>query len=157
MIFFNEMIIKDSIEIKTNIENLWNFFDNLEENYLLWHPQDHVKCVWKKGRPHEVGSIAYFEELLDGKLVKIQVKTTKVVKYKYSENKPLFPLSIFHPKGIYLFEAKGNNCVFTAINYFNIPKLFKKSFLSFAKMNVLEKHMKEEGVILKRILENKIY
>jgi hypothetical protein len=155
MVFFDEIIIKDSIEIETTTEKIWGFFDNLEENYLSWHPEDHVACRWLKGRPHQIGSIAYFEEMLGGKLRKIKVKIAKVEKYKYSENKPRFPLSIFHPKGMYIIESKDNKCVFTAVNYFNIPKIFKNKFLAFAKIKALEKHMKEEGIILKRLLENR--
>ena len=112
-----------------------------------------MKCKWIKGRPHQVGSIAYFEELLDDKLFKIKVKTIRVEKYKYSEVKPLFPLSIFHPKGIYYFEDKGSKCIFTAVNIFHVPKLFKKSFYKSAKIDALKKHIKEEGTLLKNILE----
>ncbi|MFW9907140.1 MAG: SRPBCC family protein [Candidatus Thorarchaeota archaeon] len=154
MKFFEEMIIEDSIEIRTSIDQLWDFFENLEDNYISWHPQDHVVCRWIKGRPHEVDSVAYFEEILDGKLFKIKVKTTKVEKFKYSESKPFFPLSIFHPKGAYSFESSGNKCIFTAINYFRIPKLFTESFFAYAKIEALKRHIKEEGASLKNLLEN---
>ncbi len=48
------MIIEDSVEIEADVEKVWDFFDNLEENYLSWHPKDHVTCRWIRGRPHEV-------------------------------------------------------------------------------------------------------
>lgn len=147
------MILEDSVETEADVEKVWNFSDNLEDNYLSWHPKDHVFCRWIEGRPHEVGSVAYFEEILDGKPFKIRVKTTKVERFEYSENKPYFPLSIFHPKGAYIFEAKGGNCVFTAINHFRIPRLFRKSFLAYTRIEALRVHIKEESLILKNLLE----
>ncbi|RDE11387.1 MAG: hypothetical protein C4K48_11895 [Candidatus Thorarchaeota archaeon] len=128
-------------------------FDNLEDNYPSWHPKDHVSCRSIKGRPHEVGSVAHFEEALDGKPFKIRVKTTKVERYEYSENEPYFPLSIFPPKGAYIFEAKGGNCVFTAINHFRIPRLFRKSFLAYTGIEALRAYIKDEGLTLKNLPE----
>lgn len=156
MFLFDEIIIKDSIEINTSAEKIWNFFDNLEENYLKWHPSDHVYCKWVKGKPHEVGSIAYFEQRLEGRLVKVKTKTTEIVKYEYSENKPLFPFSIFHPKGEHIITRNEGKCIFTAINYFRVPRLFKKTFLKRAKFEALKKHMKDEGEVLKKIIENRL-
>jgi hypothetical protein len=153
MKLFSEIILKDSVEIEASVEKIWQFFDNIESNYIAWHPEAHVSCKWLKGKPHEEGSIAYFEEILDGKLRKIKVLFTKVKKFKRVESKSLFPLSIFHPKGIYIFESENNNkSRFTAINYMRVPRIFNKRLLSL--INATEKHMKEEGINLKRIIEH---
>ena len=151
MKFFEERVLKDSIEIKATVEKVWDFFDNLDLNYKSWHPESHIKCRWIKGRPHEEGSVAYFEEILDGNICKIKVLCTKVDKYERVECKSLFPLSIFHPKGIYLFESKVNRCIFTAINVMRIPTIFNSKILSL--VDATEKHMKEEGENLKKIIE----
>lgn len=151
MKLFSEIILKDSVEIEAPIEKIWQFFDNIEFNYISWHPEAHVSCKWLKGKPHKEGSIACFEEMLDGKLRKIKVLFTKVEKFKRVESRSLFPLSIFHPKGIYLFESENNKSRFTAINYMRVPPIFNKRLLSL--INATEQHMKEEGVNLKRIME----
>lgn len=153
MLLFEERILKDSVEISAPVEKVWEFFDNLDVNYKSWHEDSHVTCRWLKGRPHEEGSIAYFEEILDGKLCKIKAITIKVVKYRLVETRSPFPVSMIHTKGTYIFEPKGNSSVFTAINHFRIPSLFNKRLLSLVAAT--EKHMKEEGENLKKIIESK--
>ena len=153
MLLFEERILKDSIEINAPVEKVWEFFDHLDVNYKSWHENAHVTCRWLKGRPHEEGSIAYFEEILDGKLCKIKAITIKVVKYRLVETRSPFPVSMIHTKGTYIFEPKGNSSVFTAINHFRIPSLFNKKLLSLVAAT--EKHMKEEGENLKKIIESK--
>ncbi len=107
MPFFSEKTLKDTIEINVPVERIWEFFDHLDLNYKSWHQEAHVACRWLKGRPHEEGSIAYFEEYLDGKLHKIKAFCTKVIKYKFVETKSPFPISIFHPNGMYVFGCSG--------------------------------------------------
>jgi hypothetical protein len=150
---FKKRILTDSVEINAPVEKIWEFFEHLDLNYKSWHEESHVTCRWLKGRPHEEGSIAYFEEILDGKLFKIKVIATKVEKYRLVETKPPFPVSLIHTKGTYIFEPKGNSTVFTAINHFIIPPLFNKRLLSLVAAT--EKHMKEEGENLKKIIESK--
>lgn len=74
--------MKTQWELKHMLKKPGTFFDNLEDNCISWHPKDHVFCRWIKGRPHEVGSVAYFEEIRDGKPFKISVKTTKVERFE---------------------------------------------------------------------------
>jgi len=152
---FKERILTDSVEINAPVEKVWEFFDRLDLNYKSWHENSHVTCRWLKGRPHEEGSIAYFEEILDGKLFKIKATTTKVEKFRVVESKPPFPVSLFHSRAIYIFEPKGRASVFTAINHFRIPSLFNKKL--FSLVAAIEKHMKEEGENLKKIIESKWY
>jgi len=155
MLLFNERILKDSIKINATPEKVWNFFTNIEKNYKSWHPDDHIVCKYIKGKPHEVGSIAYAEELIAGKLCKIKMVCTKIETNKRSEYRSLFPLSIFHPKSIYLFEKNESNTIFTAINHFRIPKLFGKRIETL--IDATEKHIKEEGKLLKILLEKESY
>lgn len=153
MFLFEERILKDSVEINAPVEKVWEFFDHLDVNYKSWHEDAHITCRWLKGRPHEEGSIAYFEEYLDGKLCKIKAITIKVEKYRTVETRAPFPVSLIHTKGTYIFEPKGNSSVFTAINHFRVPSLFNKKLLSLVAAT--EKHMREEGENLKKIIESK--
>jgi len=153
MSIFKEIVLTDSIAINASVEKVWEFFDHLDVNYKSWHEDAHVTCRWLKGRPHEEGSVAYFEEILDGKLCKVEAITVKVEKYRVVETKSPFPASLIHTKGTYIFEPKDNSSVFTAINHFRIPPLFNKRLLSLVAAT--EKHMKEEGENLKIIIESK--
>lgn len=142
--------LKDSIEIKTTPEKIFEFFVHFEENYHAWHP-DHVACRWLKGKPFEVGSVLYIEEYLHGKSHKMKFLGTKVEVNRKIEFKLLFPMSIICPKGSFIIERKGESCIFTATLSFR----FAKFFLKFAKSRVdaIKKHMKEEGENLKKLLE----
>lgn len=142
--------IKDSIEIKTTPEKIFDWFVHLEENFRAWHP-DHVKCCWLKGKPFEEGSILHVEEYLHGKLHKIKFRGTKVKPNKKIEYKLLFPTSIVCPKGSFIIEPKGKNCIFTATLSFRFGWLFSK--LAKNRVEAVKKHMKEEGENLKRLLE----
>ena len=148
-----ERVLTDSIEIDAAPNRLWEFFTDLEKNYKAWHPGDHVVCRWTKGKPHEVGSIVYAEEVLAGRLCKISMLCTKIETNKRIEYRTLFPLSLFHPRSMYLLEEKGQRTVFTAVNFFRVPRLFKRRVETL--IEATEKHVKEEGQNLKRLLESK--
>lgn len=141
--------LRDSIEIKTTPERIKEWFRDIDKHYLDWHP-DHVKCYWI-GKPAEEGSILYFEEYLHGGLHKIKSVITKIVPNRKIEYKLLFPMSVICPKGSFLIEQKGENCIFTA----TLSYRFEWLFLRFAKDRVeaIKKHMREEGENLKRLLE----
>jgi len=151
-ILFEERVLSDSINISAPSDKVWDFFDNLDVNYTAWHPDDHIVCRWIRGEPHQVGSIVYAEEMLAGKLCKIKMVCVKIEKNKLSEYRSSFPLSVFHPRSKYIFEQKGQDTLFTAVNYFRIPKLFFKRTIELL-VDATEKHVREEGQRLKSLLE----
>ncbi|MCK4399309.1 MAG: SRPBCC family protein [Methanophagales archaeon] len=144
------IILKDTIEIKTTPENIFEWFAHLDENYSAWHP-DHVKCCWVKGEPAEEGSIFYAEEYLHGKLHKLKFLITKIEPNRKIEFKLLFPMSIICPTGSFIIESREKRCIFTATLSFRFGWLFSK--LAKNRVEAIEKHIKEEGNNLKRLLE----
>ena len=84
------------------------------------------------------------------------MKVLAVEKHRRIEYQSFFPLSIFHPKSQYLFERKENGCVFTAVNHFRFPQFIYAIARRRidASIAATEKHIREEGVNLKRLLEN---
>ena len=142
--------LKDSIEIKTTPERIFDWFVHFEENYHAWHP-DHIDSHWLKGKLSEQGSILYAGEYLHGKLHKFKFLIAKIEPNRKIEYKLLFPISIVCPKGSFIMEPKGESCIFTATLSFRFGWLFSR----FAKNRVedVKKHMKEEGESLKRLLE----
>jgi hypothetical protein len=152
MKFFTE----NSVGIDALPEAVWNFFVNIEKNYKTWHPEDHIFIKWIKGVPHEIGSIVHAEEYLCGKIHKITMRVADMEKNRKIAYRTLFPKSILYPKSEYFFEPKEEGCVFTAVNYFTFPGFFY--ILARKRINAYiaatEKHIMEEGVNLKRSLEN---
>ena len=48
MTLFKQLVLRESIEIKTTPEKILEFFTNLEQNYKTWHPEDHISLVSPK-------------------------------------------------------------------------------------------------------------
>ena len=63
------IVLTDSIEIKTTPEKIFNFLTRLvdDKSYRAWHHEDHVSLRWLKGQPWEEGSVVYAEEYIHGK------------------------------------------------------------------------------------------
>ncbi len=149
------MEIKDSIEIKTKPEKIWEFFTNLEENYKTWHPQDHVLFKWTGGKPMEVGSTFYGEEVMRGELKKLKGTCVESIPNRKVVFKLPFPISLVTSKIEWIIEPKGSNSVFTAIIDLRFERFYRKLFKKRIEtaIEVAEKHMGEEGENLKKILE----
>ncbi len=149
-----EFVIEDSIEIKTTPEKIWDFFIYCEENYKIWHPQDHIKFLWVKVKPLEMGSMGYFEEYMHGRVHKMTVEYTRIVPYQEIEYKivPKF-WRRFYPYNLMKMEPKGDLCAFNAITIFRLPPISAHSKRARKQIELAKKHVKEEGENLKQILE----
>jgi hypothetical protein len=153
-----DIILRDSIEIQTRPEKVFNFLIHLvdDESYRIWHPEDHVALRWIKGNPWEEGSVARAEEYIHGKLHKLRFKITKVVPNKKIEYVPVSRfLRRFFPKNEFVIEQKGESCLFIASGTYRVGWLAKTFFNKAVDraLSSVKKHMKEEGENLKNILE----
>ena len=158
MKMMEDLILKHSIEIRTTPEKIFEFLSTLidDKSYRSWHPDDHVALRWLKGSPWEEGSVIHAEEYIDGKLHKLRFIITRVVPNREIE---YIPVSRFRrryaPKYTFSVEPKDASCVFTAAVYVRVPllpRLLAKKRVERGFSSV-QKHMKEEGENLKRILE----
>ena len=158
MALLKELILTDSIEIKTTPEKVFDFFFHLvdDETYRAWHPDDHVALRWIKGHPWEEGSVVYAEEYIHGKLHKLKSVITKLIPNRLIEYTPTSRfLRMYFPKNRFTVEPKQGTCIFTAQGTLRvgwIARTFAKKRLERGLSSV-QKHMKEEGESLKRILE----
>ena len=150
MALFERVVLKDTVEINTTPDRIWEFWVNMDKNYRSWHPQDHILFRWTRGKPMEQGSRIYAEETVGGKLLKLKVTCMNVVpKRKFALALP-FPQSLF-AKYEYLIEPRGAETVFTAFTYLKYPGFARRRIESAVEVG--KKHVKEEGENLKRILE----
>jgi len=152
MALFEQIVLEDTIEINTTPDKIWEFWVNMDKNYKAWHPQDHILFRWTKGRPMEEGSTIYAEETVGGKLLKGKVTCVDVVPNRKFALKLPFPRSLF-VKYEYLIEPRGENTAFTAYTYLKYPGFTRKRIQSVIVIG--KKHVKEEGVNLKKILESR--
>jgi uncharacterized protein YndB with AHSA1/START domain len=156
-----EIVLTHSIEIEATPEKVFDFLTHLidDESYRAWHPDDHIALRWIKGQPWKEGSVLYAEEYLHGKLHKLKGIVTEVIPNRRIEFAPLPRfLRIFFPKSAFIIEPKGDGCVFTTTGCLRVGWLVR----TFAKRQLelgiasAEKHMKEEGENLKRIVESQV-
>ncbi|HAA22565.1 MAG TPA: SRPBCC family protein [Cytophagales bacterium] len=149
------MKFEDSIFIQAPCEKVFAFFEEMDQNYLNWHPE-HQVFEWRKGKGLAVGNVFYFEEELNGKLMKKETYFTDIIPNRYIEFKMTKGLyRWFIPKLTFIMEPEGDGCVFTG-------QVFLQGFGPLAKwanrkdFAAVRQHMKEEGQNLKRILEGSL-
>jgi uncharacterized protein YndB with AHSA1/START domain len=159
MTLFNQLVLKDSIEIKASPEKIWEFFTNLEQNYKAWHPEDHIVFKWTKGAPMELGSTFYAEEYIMGNVKKGKGTVSEVIPQRKIVFTYSFPALLVAPGFEWRIEPEGSHSVFTAISYVRAERIMRIliKFSDYKNMETLievgKKHVKEEGENLKRILE----
>lgn len=152
MAFFKRIVLKNTVEISTAPDRIWEFWVNMERNYKSWHPQDHILFRWTKGKPMEEDSKIYAEETVGGKFLKLKVTCIEVIpRRKFSLVFP-FPKSLF-AKYEYFIEPRGEKTAFTALTYLKYPSFTRRRIELAVEEG--KKHVSEEGKNLKRILEAK--
>jgi len=158
MKILEDIILEDSIEIKSKPEVVFNFITSLVDNesYCKWHPKDHISLQWIKGNPWEEDSVVVAKEYVHGvkhtfKFIVTSVKENQLIEYK---PKSKF-LRIFIPLNSFNFDSTPDGCVFTARGSYRIGrlgKLFAKKFIDKG-IESMKLHLKEEGQNLKKIIE----
>ena len=159
MAFFEEVVLRDSIEVKTKAEKIFKFLTSIvdDDSYRAWHKEDHVSLRWLKGKPWTEGSVVYAEEYIHGKLHKLKFKITKIVPNKRIEYSPTSRfIRKFFPKNEFVIEQKGESCLFTAAGTYRVGKIGKIFFGKAIEkaLSSVKEHMKEEGENLKSMLES---
>jgi hypothetical protein len=145
------MVFEDNILINSSCEKVYSFFEEMDKNYLKWHPE-HIRYEWRKGDKLAVGNKFYFEEEIAGKVLKKETVFTKIKPSRYIEFKMTnWFYNLFIPKMTFIFEPKAENCFFTGQVFLRgIGPLGK--WLNKKEFEAVNKHMKEEGENLKSII-----
>ena len=144
------MPLKDTISINTTPEKLYEWFMHFVENYKAWHP-DHIIAKWIIGINFEKGSILYAEEYIENKIEKLKFRVIENIPNKLLKYKVLFPESLVCSGGSFLIEKNNNQSILTATLSFRLEKVLNSFFKK--KIKAFQRHMKEEGENLKKILE----
>jgi hypothetical protein len=152
--------LRDTVEIKTSPEKIFQWFAHLDKNFSSWHPKEHVACRYLKGNPLERNSVLYFEVYLLGKLQKARYRVTIVKPNSRIEYSMEFPLSLIGGRGAWIMEQRGCNSLFMNDLYLGtrVPLLGsvmdRLIQLFLGRLNrAFVQHMAEEDQNLKRIME----
>lgn len=98
-------ILEDELKLSVPTDVAFQWFKDLDKNYVNWHPPTHLKFAWLTEKPIGKDSKFYFEENINGHKHKMFMKVTE-----YIENEKLS---------------------FSSIKIQVISKLFPDRFMSF--------------------------
>lgn len=147
------LVLRDTVEIRTPPERVFEWFQHLEDNYRSWHP-DHVSCRYLHGRALEDGAVLCAEEYLHGRLHRLRFRLTEVEAGREIEYR-IYP----GVSGRFrLRPTNGSTEVLAEIFLgFSFPILgtlvdsFLEIFFS-GHIESIRQHMIEEGVHLRALL-----
>jgi len=145
------MILADSVHIRTSSDRVFAFFDGMADNYLRWHP-DHLSFRWVAGRGIAEGVKFHFEERIAGKRLRKTVRLTRVVPGRLIEFAPTNPLfRLVLPSISFAIEADGPGVTVHQAIRLRIGPL--GAWLNRREFAAVARHMHEEGVNMRRLLE----
>jgi len=143
--------LTDSIRIDSPPEPVWEWLSGLSEHYTEWHP-DHVSAEWEHGEPNQVGSILRAVEDLGGTREVLRFEMTSVEPPHRLEYRLRGPISMLLPGGAFAVVSDDRGSRFTATISYRFGRLTERLFKR--RTAALQRHMKEEGENLKRIIES---
>lgn len=148
--------LRDSIFIRATAAGAYNWFEHLDEHYLDWHP-DHVTCRFPSDRLPGPGAKIYIEEILHGKLHRFRLHVLNVI-----PNREIRYRILPGVDGAFLFQDRDGGMQFEATLEFgwDIPVLGALVDLALrlslaTKLAAIQQHMHEEGINLRRLLEQR--
>ncbi len=148
------MKFEDQTYIDAPCEKVYSFFEEMDSNYLRWHPE-HKKFEWRKGTGLQTGNVFYFEEEIAGEYLKKETRFTQIIPNRYIEFTTVnWFFRWFIPKMTFIFEPQGKGCMFTG-------QVFLRGFGPIGKWAhrkefiAVKQHMKEEGENLKKLIEQR--
>ncbi len=148
------LVLEDTVELRAQPDEVYDWFRHLTENYRDWHP-DHIACRYVKGSSFEVGSVLYVKERLHGRLHKLNFKLASTVpgqSFSYGIAPGL------HGRVVTTPTTSGTTLKATIYIGWNAPIVgaaidFIVKRLFGAKLSDLQIHMREEGQNLAKLFD----
>ena len=148
------IILRHEIKIDAPPEAVYAFFEDLEKNYIKWHP-DHIVFRWVEGDGLAEGSVAYSEQRIHGKVHKLQARFTKVIPAQRVEFEWVGRIArLFAPRNVWLFEAAYGGCRFIAESDLRLDWISSRLKRVQKGLAAGRQHLAEEGENLKRLVES---
>lgn len=152
--------LKDSVEIQAPVDSVYQWFLELDKNFVKWHPNHKAFKLLSGGT--QVDDKIYFEEKVNGVLYAIKGKISDHTKTKDS-----FCVAFKTSAGLgsiyFMGKETSTGCVFTHIERFGLSTpvvgnainflLFKVLARKKANWDLILTDMREDNKRLKEILE----
>lgn len=145
------MILEAETWVDASAEEVYAFFEQVEDRYLDWHP-DHLTFRWVVGNGLEEENEAYFEEEIAGEVKKHTIRYTTVEPPTRIVFHPTSRLiRLFLPHISFTVEPEKGGCRVTQRVQVRTGPIGRR--LNKAEFDAVRQHMQEEGENLKRIVE----
>ncbi len=150
------MALAHSITVSAPAEKVWRFLENLETNYVRWHPVDHKAFAWTGGEPLSKGATLYSEQIMAGELVKYNAVIAESIPLEKVVMRFSFPVSLITDRIEWHLAGHGDATEFTAITHLKFGPLARTFFRKGIYRLIADhnRHVRVEGENLKRLLEN---
>jgi hypothetical protein len=157
MSFFDDVVLTESIEIRTTPEKIFAFLTGIIDNASFRRLNaENISFRWIKGESWTVGSIAYSEKYLHGKPHRFKFIISKVVPNRHIEYMPASRMMrMFFPKKEFIIENEENTCLFISSATFRIGWIGKAFFKRKIDdgLSHFQAYLRKEGKNLKNTLE----
>ena len=145
------MILEAETWVDATAEEVYAFFEDVEDRYLSWHP-DHIAFRWVAGNGLEEGNEAYFEEEIAGGIKKQTIRYTTIEPPTRIVFHPTSRLiRLFLPHISFIIEPENDGCRVTQRVQVRTGPIGGR--LKKAEFDAVRQHMQEEAENLKRIVE----
>jgi len=154
------IVLKDEIAVNAPPSKFVEWFSHIDEKYREWHPE-HILGRYIKGTPFEEGSILYFEEYIGKPKYKFRFLVNRVEPDKRMEYKILFPYTFLNARGSFTFQKQDGGTRFIAVVSVGwggaVGRLLDRIYWLFGggRLKEIRRHMADEGVNMKKIMEGK--
>lgn len=136
-------------------EEVWDFFADLDERYVDWHP-DHRTWRTLSGPPVTQGAIVFIDEWIGRLHLTGRARLSEVQRGRFLRWDMLFPYSLAGVGGWFALEPAGDRCILVAEVHIGLTVPFLGPLLDHVIAVVvpladLRCHMVEEGRNLARL------
>lgn len=148
------IVLRDSIEIATSIDELYTWFLNLEENFVDWSPY-HTEFKKLNGGLRVGDKIKFVEVVND-----IEYKVKGVIK-EDKKTEDSFTIIFETASGLariyFIGEAIDSGCRFTHIEEFGMKDSFLGKIVNWLIFDLLIKKKADWDLILEDMKEDNLY
>jgi hypothetical protein len=145
------VILRSETWIRTSADALLQFFDGMEGNYTIWHP-DHHSFTWIEGSGVAEGVISEFDETVGGKRQRKRMVFTRVDDGRIEFAPVSRLIRLLLPRVVFDITPDGDGCRFIQEVHVRVGPLGAR--LNQKEFEAVQQHMEEEGSYLKALMES---
>ena len=148
------MQLREEIAVSAGAETVFNFFENMAAHYTDWHP-DHLEYQWIKGHDCRVGNEFRFVETIGGIRKAQTMRFIEIIPGAMLAFAPVNPfIRLLMPRlSFHMTPHSSKSCTFTAKIQLRVGPIAAR--LNKREFDAVKQHMYEEGINLKRMVEQK--